>query len=1496
MPSRGDPAAGSDQAVPEAVRRLRQIATSSPVLLAVIALVGAAFRLIGINWDQLHHLHPDERFLTMVGTRLDLPHSLAQYLDPGTSPLSPYLLPDISFFVYGTFPLFLVRALAEFTGGTGYDGFHLTGRAASALFDTGTVLMVFLIGRRIFDGRVALLAAFLYAFTVLGIQLSHFFAVDTFSTFFATAAIYLAAKSLDEKRWYQFAGLGLVIGLGLASKLSTGLIVPFVAAYLAWRIYSRRSETRPGSSGSCKWLAYGQWPSWAKEGLGGVGSFAVAALTFRVAQPYAFEGANPLDFRLAQPFLNAVSQQRAIQEGIYDWPPGIQWAGTTPYLFPLKNMVVWGLGPALGLASIAAFALAAVRIFMKRNLELILPLGWAALNFVYFGALVLKTMRYFHPIYPMAALLSGWMLVVLWDRRRTFPIPGLTPSPIKGEGGGEGDRTLPVWLLPGLVAAIVLGGTLLWAVAFRQIYASPVTRVEASEWIFANVPPGSTIAVEHWDDRLPLRIPNRNPNAYNYAELPLYDDETPKKREKLIQGLEAADYLVLSSDRLAGSIPRMPARYPMAIRYYDSLFSGELGFRQVAGFTSYPSLFGIEIVDDWAEEAFSVYDHPKVRIFQKTQRYDSSATRSILESVDLSTATRVLPKNATPLTLMFDGADRERVRESGTFRDIYASPPGTAEYPAVAWFGFVLIVGLAAWPITRLAFRALPDSGYMLAKPFGILLAVYPAWLFASLRWWSFNKTAIAVSTLILVLAGTAVALSPRRPIWRDLRRNWPVVAAGEVLFLLAFAFLYAVRIRNPDLWHTAFGGEKPMDFAHLNAVIRSDFFPPYDPWWAGGYVNYYYFGQVFTGAIAKLLGIVPAVAHNLALPTMFALAVGAVFSFGFNAWYSFKRRLAGAAGVGLLAIALTLLFGNLDSIVQLVQITAQNLSGPESALAVIVNLPGAIVNGQLAAEFDFWRSTRVIEATVNEFPYFTFLYGDLHPHLIDLAWTAVTATGALALILVRPSAPLFAAGVSIRRRAALFLHSGYVPPLIGISIALGVHRVVNTWDFPTYLVVAVLALSYSFWRAAGRLSLTMVWMVALSAAALVALSYAPFFPFHQSFGVFFGGIVATPQTTPLGGYLAMFGALLLVLIPFAMLQLAPDRLRSWHSAALKIIIIRPSRLVRFLRLAGRLSRRPSALPLWPLVFLGAAVLFIATVDEPWSARVFQIAAVVLVLAAAIRVHGQPLKFIPLALTLGGLLLTALPEWVALEGDIGRLNTVFKTYFQAWFLFGLAAALALPQLLPLIWRKMSGWLGPLKYALTIAIAAAIVGTALYPFAATQAKLGVRLNETEPTLDGLAYMDGAVIHDQGQEIHLKYDKQATDWLLQNVEGRPVVLEATVNVYRWGSRVSVLTGLPTVVGWDWHEKQQRWAYVHQVDRRRRDVETAYGTTDVVELMKILSRYDVELVYVGALERAYYPPEGIAKFDRLVGDRLALIYENPETKVYRVVAKDIPVGPAG
>ena len=195
------------------VRRSRRRYPRTGLALAAIALLALALRVFGLNWDGGHHLHPDERFLTIVETSIQWPGSIAEYFDPARSPLNPYGQPDISFFVYGTFPLFLVKALAEITGYTAYDTINLVGRAVSAVFDVGTVLMLFLLARRLFDRRVALLAALLAALTVLSIQLSHFFAVDTFSTFFVTAALYFTLRVYREQRWYLFAGLGLVVAV-----------------------------------------------------------------------------------------------------------------------------------------------------------------------------------------------------------------------------------------------------------------------------------------------------------------------------------------------------------------------------------------------------------------------------------------------------------------------------------------------------------------------------------------------------------------------------------------------------------------------------------------------------------------------------------------------------------------------------------------------------------------------------------------------------------------------------------------------------------------------------------------------------------------------------------------------------------------------------------------------------------------------------------------------------------------------------------------------------------------------------------------------------------------------------------------------------------------------------------------------------------------------------------------------------------------------------------
>ena len=165
--------------------------TKEKIILLSILFLALFFRLYGINWDQNHHLHPDERFLTMVTQELEFPENVSQYFNPNESPLNPHNH-GYTFFVYGVFPLKIVKIASEIItlDSFSYNNVTLVGRLLSAIFDVGTVALVFLIARNIFGKREGLLAAFLYSGMVLPIQLSHFYTVDPYLTFFITAAFY----------------------------------------------------------------------------------------------------------------------------------------------------------------------------------------------------------------------------------------------------------------------------------------------------------------------------------------------------------------------------------------------------------------------------------------------------------------------------------------------------------------------------------------------------------------------------------------------------------------------------------------------------------------------------------------------------------------------------------------------------------------------------------------------------------------------------------------------------------------------------------------------------------------------------------------------------------------------------------------------------------------------------------------------------------------------------------------------------------------------------------------------------------------------------------------------------------------------------------------------------------------------------------------------------------------------------------------------------------
>ncbi|MBI2321596.1 MAG: glycosyltransferase family 39 protein, partial [Chloroflexi bacterium] len=986
-----------------------------PALLLLALLIGAALRLQRLDWDAGQHLHPDERFITMraLELRLDWPLDWQRLLDPQASPLNP------RFFAYGSLTLYVLRAAGHVGAWwqpflNSYDGLTLVGRALSALFDVGSIALVFALGARLAGRWVGLLAAWLVALTPFHVQVAHFWAADTPLTFFVLLALHAALSLARGGGWLPALGFGAALGVALGFKIAAAplallaVVAPALAA-LAVRQGDHVVGWRPLDAAALRRVA-----APALLALGATTAVFVAT------QPYAL-----LD---APTFLRHLGEQGAMARGTADLPYTRQYVGTLPYVYYLQQLVLWGFGPALGIAALAGWAYASARGLRHPCLGDLVLLAWVLPYFAIVGSFHAKFMRYMLPLTPILALWAAWLLRdVAAALGRRWP---------------AGRAALPLAL-----AALVVAPTALAALAFSAIYTRPPTRVAASAWLYQNVPPGATLTAEHWDDPLPLALAldgqPRSPRVYRILSMDLYDPDDARKMDHVVGNLLAADYVVLSSNRLYGSIPRSPERYPLTTRYYRLLFEGALGFTPVAVFSSYPTLLGWEIVDDGADESFTVYDHPKVLIFKKT---------TPLSRVELTA--RLAPGLATagppPLTLAPDELAAQRA--GGTFAEIFPADGLGNRAPLLVWLALVVLLGLLALPLATLTFARLPDLGYGVCRPLGLLAFAWLYWLGVSIGLLPGTRAGTLAALAVLATLGLAAAWCQRRALaalWRERRA---ALAVSEAAFWLAFAVFLAQRLANPDLWHPVHGGEKPMDLAYLTAVVKSSVFPPYDPWFAGGYLNYYYFGQVILGALLKLSGIVPAVAYNLAVPTIAGYAASAAASLGLAlAWREFTsppvplsargegerggevstavpeapRTAQATAGqpqrsaylAGGAAAFLLLGIGNLGGAAQLWQtlweVGGQPVRSALPGLAGLLNglwglllvLTGTRPFPPLPLDW-YWASTRIIKDTINEFPFFTFLYGDLHAHVIALPLFLSVAALALNAALARSALP----------------------------------------------------------------------------------------------------------------------------------------------------------------------------------------------------------------------------------------------------------------------------------------------------------------------------------------------------------------------------------------------------------------------------------------------------------------------------------------------------------
>jgi uncharacterized membrane protein len=269
----------------------------------------------------------------------------------------------------------------------------------------------------------------------------------------------------------------------------------------------------------------------------------------------------------------------------------------------------------------------------------------------------------------------------------------------------------------------------------------------------------------------------------------------------------------------------------------------------------------------------------------------------------------------------------------------------------------------------------------------------------------------------------------------------------------------------------------------------------------------------------------------------------------------------------------------------------------------------------------------------------------------------------------------------------------------------------------------------------------------------------------------------------------------------------------------------------------------------------------------------------------ASRDEDRPFAVVPIVLIVMALLIGIGVDFVRVEGDIGRMNTFFKYYLEIWVLMSIASAYMLWQLGAMgFLRRKWGW----RSTAWVAVLAVLIGSSLiYTALGSRARLSDRFTESPYSLDGTAYMLNSVQFERQQAIELKWDREAIRWMQDNVQGSPVVLEAHMEQYRWGSRIAVYTGLPTVLGWPWHQIQQRTDYDFAIYQRANHISEMYNTTSVTRAVELLRLYDVQYVVVGDLERAVYDQQGLNKFERMVDEGLALrVFENQGVSIYQRV----------
>jgi YYY domain-containing protein len=794
------------------------------------------------------------------------------------------------------------------------------------------------------------------------------------------------------------------------------------------------------------------------------------------------------------------------------------------------------------------------------------------------------------------------------------------------------------------------------------------------------------------------------------------------------------------------------------------------------------------------------------------------------------------------------------------------------------WYLLILLLGWLNFPFSFIVFKKLPGRGFAFSRILGLLLWGFGFWLLTSIGVLHNQVGGILFLFFCLLAINIWIGWSNWQEIQSWIKAHWQLVLVGELVFLLGFAFMVLVRAAGPD----ATGTEKPMELAFINAVIHSETFPPHDPWLSGYAISYYHFGYILAGMLAKVTHTSGGVAFNLMLALTFGMSALGAYGVVFELLeFGDKDEAERTKNIGwaLLGPLFLLFISNLEAVLEMLHQAgvAWDLGAGTSQFWAWINIeslkvpPSPPLTPLPQRFWWWWQASRVVQdidllgnvsalSPIDEFPAFSFVLGDLHPHVLVMPFVMLLIGISLMVYRGGLDGKGKILGISIPYRWDIFLLCG---------ILLGGIAFLNTWDLPVYF--ALLTGAYLLNRVGKEgwawERLVEFLKLALPLGLVSLLLYLPFFISFQSQA---GGILPNIVYPTRGLYLwLMFGTLFIpIFLWFGwLLRKKVGTAWGWGVGVTAGLI---GVLSLFAVLIGIAASRTDIGQ--QFIFSQGETTVLGLLSSALLHRLkfgFGLLTLALLLSLGIallvgstqkREDNSPLAgvspFVLLMIVLGGLMVIA-PEFVYLRDSFGaRMNTVFKFYYQSWMLWSLASAFAAVVIL-----KNGRWFS--KVILVVFILMGLV----YPVLAYPTRTNGFDIVEENFLDASGYLN----------TFQPDEAAAIAWLAEQKHG--VVVEAVGGQYSSFARVSTHSGRPSVLGWPGHEGQWRGGY-EEVGNRESDIRLLYETPDWDTALRIIELYDIRYIYAGNLEQSTYLVN-LEKFD----NNLGLGFEEGGVSVYLV-----------